>query len=113
MHEVQKHITESDHGLLDYMLITNTKFWDGLPEDVRTELDQIIDEVTVEVNKQADDLNQKAKQDILAAGTTEILVLTPEERAKWREAMKPVWSKFENDIGADLIKAAEEANKAQ
>lgn len=113
MHEVQKHITESDHGLLDYMLITNTKFWDGLPQDVRTELDQIIDEVTVEVNKQADDLNQKAKQDILAAGTTEILVLTPEERAKWREAMRPVWSKFENDIGADLIKAAEEANKAQ
>ena len=113
MHEVQKHITESDHGLLDYMLITNTKFWEGLPEDVRSELDEIIDEVTVEVNKQADDLNQKAKQDILAAGTTEILVLTPEERAKWREAMKPVWSKFENDIGADLIKAAEEANKAQ
>ena len=113
MHEVQKHITESDHGLLDYMLITNTKFWNGLPADVRGELEKIVEEVTVEVNKQADDLNQKAKADILAAGTTEILVLTPEERAKWREAMKPVWKKFEGEIGADLIKAAEAANQAK
>ena len=113
MHEVQKHITESDHGLLDYMLITNTKFWDGLPADVRGELQKIVEEVTVEVNKQADALNQKAKADILAAGTTEILELTPEERAKWREAMKPVWKKFEGEIGADLIKAAEAANQAK
>ena len=48
MHEVQKYITESNHGLLDYMLITNTKFWDGLPADVRDELNKIIAEVTVE-----------------------------------------------------------------
>lgn len=103
----------SDHGLLDYMLITNTKFWDGLPADVRGELEKIVEEVTVEVNKQADALNQKAKADILAAGTTEILELTPEERGKWREAMKPVWKKFEGEIGADLIKAAEAANQAK
>jgi len=113
MHEVQSNITESNHGLLDYMLITNTKFWDGLPADVRGELENILAEVTVEVNKQADDLNKHAKQQILDAGTTEILVLTPEERSKWREAMKPVWKKFESEIGADLIQAADAANKAE
>ena len=113
MHEVQKHITESNHGLLDYMLITNTKFWNGLPDDVRSELNEIIGEVTVEVNKQADDLNKQAKQQILDAGTTEILVLTPEDRSKWREAMQPVWKKFEGEIGADLIKAADASNKAE
>ncbi|HSX70057.1 MAG TPA: C4-dicarboxylate TRAP substrate-binding protein DctP, partial [Pseudomonas sp.] len=113
MHEVQKHITESDHGLLDYMLITNTKFWNGLPEDVRTELGKIVVEVTAEVNKQADDLNQGDKQRILDAKTTEIITLTPEQRGEWREAMKPVWKKFEGEIGAELIKAAEAANQAQ
>lgn len=113
MHEVQKYITESNHGLLDYMLITNTKFWNGLPEDVRSELSKIVAEVTTEVNKQADDLNQGDKQRILDAGTTEIITLTPEQRAAWREAMKPVWKKFEGEIGADLIKAAEAANQAQ
>ncbi|WP_277052002.1 C4-dicarboxylate TRAP substrate-binding protein DctP [Zestomonas thermotolerans] len=112
MHEVQKYITESNHGLLDYMLITNTKFWNGLPDDVRSELSKIVEEVTAEVNKQADDLNQGDKQRILAAGTTEIITLTPEQRAAWREAMRPVWKKFEGEIGADLIKAAEAANQA-
>ena len=111
MHEVQKYITESNHGLLDYMLITNTKFWDGLPADVREELDKIIAEVTVEVNKQADALNQGDKQRILDAGTTEILTLTPEQRGQWRDAMQPVWKKFEGEIGADLIKAAQAANQ--
>ncbi len=111
MHEVQQYITESNHGLLDYMVITNSKFWDGLPADVRSELSQIMAEVTVEVNKQADTLNQGDKQRILEAGSTEIIELTPEQRAQWREAMQPVWKKFEGEIGADLIKAAQAANQ--
>ncbi|GIZ12453.1 C4-dicarboxylate TRAP substrate-binding protein DctP [Pseudomonas sp. NCCP-436] len=112
MHEVQKFITETDHGVLDYMVITNTKFWNGLPNDIRTELEAILAEVSVEVNKQAESLNQNDKKRILEAGTTEILTLTPEQRSQWREAMRPVWKKFEDEIGADLIKAAERANEA-
>jgi len=111
MNEVQKYITESNHGLLDYMLITNTKFWDGLPADVRDELNKIVAEVTVEVNKQADALNEGDKQRIIDAGTTEILTLTPEQRNEWRAAMQPVWKKFEGEIGPDLIKAAQAANQ--
>lgn len=111
MHEVQKYITESNHGVLDYMVITNTKFWNGLSEDMRNELQAIMDEVTVEVNRLANELNERDKQSILAAGTTEILYLTPEQREKWREAMRPVWKKFEAEIGAERIKAAEAANQ--
>ncbi|SDH61163.1 C4-dicarboxylate-binding protein DctP [Pseudomonas benzenivorans] len=111
VHEVQKYMTESNHGLIDYMLITNTTFWKGLPADVRSELQAIMAEVTVEVNKQADELNQSAKQAIAAAGTTEIIELTAEQRAQWREAMKPVWQKFEAEIGAELIEAAQAANQ--
>ncbi|MCY1263418.1 C4-dicarboxylate-binding periplasmic protein DctP [compost metagenome] len=113
MHEVQKYITESNHGVLDYMLITNTKFWNGLPADVRSELEKITVEVTDEVNKQAEALNQGDKQRIIEAKTSEIIELTPEQRNEWREAMKPVWKKFEAEIGPDLIKAAEAANQAQ
>ncbi|MFO5783195.1 C4-dicarboxylate TRAP substrate-binding protein DctP, partial [Klebsiella pneumoniae] len=80
MHEVQKYITESDHGVLDYMVITNTKFWNGLPEDVRGVLAKTMDEVTVEVNKQAEALNQGDKQRIVEAKTSEIIELTPEQR---------------------------------
>lgn len=112
MHEVQKYITETDHGVLDYMVITNTEFWNGLPEDIRSELTAIMQEVTIEVNKQAYDLNQADKQRIIDAGTTEIVTLTPEEREEWRTAMRPVWKKFESEIGADLIQEAENANQS-
>jgi C4-dicarboxylate-binding protein DctP len=112
VHEVQKYMTESDHGLIDYMVITNTKFWKGLPDDLRGELEAIMAEVSVEVNRQADELNRTAKQDIAKAGTTEIIELSPEQRAQWREAMRPVWKKFEGEIGAELIQAAEASNRS-
>ena len=112
VHEVQPYMTASDHGLIDYMVITNTQFWNGLPEDVRGELETIMEEVTAEVNRQADDLNQQARQAIVASGKTEIIELSPEQRAKWREAMQPVWKKFEGDIGAELIEAAQSANRS-
>ncbi|WP_462384365.1 TRAP transporter substrate-binding protein [Pseudomonas sp. Marseille-QA0892] len=113
VHEVQPFFTESNHGLIDYMVITNTKFWNGLPNDVRGELEKIMAEVSVEVNKKADALNVEARNAIAKAGTSEIIELTPEERNQWREAMRPVWQKFEGEIGADLIKAAEASNQAQ
>ncbi|KPA96042.1 TRAP transporter substrate-binding protein [Pseudomonas asplenii] len=111
VNEVQKYFTESNHGLIDYMVITNSKFWGGLPPDVRSELEKIMGEVTVEVNRQAEALNQSARQKIVDARTSEIITLTPEERAQWREAMKPVWKKFEGEIGADLIEAADKSNQ--
>lgn len=111
IHEVQKYITESNHGLIAYMVITNTDFWNGLPEDIRAGLTEIMDEVTVEVNKQSLALNQGDKEKILEAKTTEIITLTPEQVQEWRDAMQPVWKKFEGEIGVDLIKAAQEANQ--
>lgn len=111
IHEVQKYITESNHGLLSYMVIVNTDFWNKIPEDIRRELSAILDEVSVEVNKQSHELNLGDKQKIVESGASQIVELTAEQREKWRDAMRPVWKQFEDAIGADLIKAAEEANK--
>ena len=112
VYEVQKFFTESNHGAIDYMVITNTKFWNGLPPDVRTTLDTVMTEVTVEVNKQAEALNQASRQRIADSGNSEIISLTPEQRELWREAMRPVWKKFESSIGTDVIEAAEKANQS-
>ena len=112
VYEVQKFFTESNHGAIDYMVITNTKFWNGLPEEVRKPLDEVMAEVTVEVNKQAEALNQTSRQRIADSGNSEIITLTPEQRELWREAMRPVWKKFESDIGPDVIAAAEQANQS-
>ncbi len=111
-YEVQKYMVESNHGIGNYVLITNTQFWNGLPADIRSQLETIIDEVTVTVNQQAEALNNKARQAIVDAGQNEFIVLTPEQRAKWRDAVRPSWKPFEADIGADLIEAAQAANTA-
>jgi C4-dicarboxylate-binding protein DctP len=108
--EVQPYITETNHGVIDYMVVTNSEFWNGLPDEIRTELEKIMDEVTEEVNKQAEQLNQEDKQKIIDSGRSEIITLTPEQRAEWVNAMQPVWDKFRDDIGQDLIDAAKSAN---
>ncbi|ANI13892.1 MULTISPECIES: TRAP transporter substrate-binding protein [Pseudomonas] len=113
VNEVQKYFTESDHGLVDYMVITNAAFWNGLPADVRQTLQAVMDEVTVQVNQQAERLNQQARERILATGASEIRKLTPQQRADWREAMQPVWRKFEGNVGADFLQAAQAANRPQ
>ena len=112
VYEVQKFFTESNHGAIDYMVITNTKFWNSLPPQIRTTLDEVMAEVTVEVNKQAEKLNQDSRQKIADSGNSQIITLTPEQREMWREAMRPVWKKFEGAIGPDVIQAAELANKS-
>lgn len=108
--EVQDGLTESNHGYLGYFLAVNTDFWNGLPEDIRTELDAIIREVTAEVNIIASDINDEARRTLVEDQGKVITVLTPEEIAAWREAMKPVWAKFEDEIGAEMIATALAAN---
>ena len=113
MHTVQPYIIETDHGVLDYMVVSNTRFWMSMPHKIRFELEAILDEVSFMVNREAEELNQADRERIRKAGTSEIVTLTPEERERWREAMRPVWKEFEPMIGADIIKAAETVNRKQ
>jgi len=109
--EVQKTIAETNHGVLDYMVITNAKWWDGLPADVRTGLAAAMKEATDFANKMAGDFDKRDRQKIVEAGKAKIQTLSAEDLAAWRKAMEPVWKKFEPGIGADLIQAAQKANK--
>jgi C4-dicarboxylate-binding protein DctP len=110
MHEVQKHITESSHGIVDYMVLVNAKWWNGLPADIREGLTKAMAVATKTNNDIAQKINDEAKQKITAAGTSTIHALTPAQRAEWKKAMEPVWKKFENEIGKDLIEAALKSN---
>jgi len=109
--EVQDGTTETNHGIIDYLLVTSTDFWEGLPADQRDQLKTIIDEVTTERNAESTKVNNENKALIEKAGG-EVRTLTPEQRKMWVEAMKPVWAKFEGDIGQDVIDAAVASNDA-
>ncbi len=110
-YEVQKTIANTNHGVIDYMVVTNAKWWDGLPEDIRKGLKQAMDEATAYANKMANDFNERDRKLIADAGKARIQTLTKDDVAAWRKAMEPVWQKFEGDIGKDLIQAALKSNQ--
>ena len=105
MHEVQKHMTLTEHGYLGYAVITNKKFWDGLPAEVRTQLDKAMVESTVYANQIAKEENEKSLEAVRASGKTEIYTPTAEEKAAFKKAFMPVHKKMESRIGADLIQS--------
>jgi C4-dicarboxylate-binding protein DctP len=110
-HEVQKTIAETNHGVIDYMVVTNAKWWEGLAPDVRKGLGDAMAEATAHGNKIADDFNEADRKKIAEAGKAKIQKLSKDDVAAWRKAMEPVWKKFEGDIGRDLIDAALKSNK--
>ena len=105
MHEVQKHMTLTDHGYLGYAVITNKKFWDGLPAEVRTQLDKAMVESTAYANQIAKEENDKSLEAVRASGKTEIHTPTAEEKAAFKKAFAPVHKKMESRIGAELIQS--------
>lgn len=109
MHEVQKHMTLTDHGYLGYAVITNKKFWDGLPADIRTQLDKAMAESTDYANQIAKEENDKSLEAVRASGRTEIYAPTAEERKAFIKALLPVHKKMESRVGAATIKSIYEA----
>ena len=108
--EVQPYITESNHGVLDYLVITSVQFWMGLPEGLRADVKSALDEAiafgnTVAAQKATDD-----RQKIIDSKRSKIIELSDAERQQWVDVMKPVWKQFEDEIGKDYIDAAIQAN---
>jgi C4-dicarboxylate-binding protein DctP len=108
--EVQSDFTESNHGLLDYAVVVNADWWNGLSDEIRDGLTKALDEATALNNQVADQLNQDARAKIKASSGVTIHELTPEQRQAWKTAMQPVWEQFKGDIGAEIVDAAAQAN---
>jgi len=107
--EVQDGVTETNHGIIDYLVVTSTDWWGGLPTDIRSQLATILKEVTDVRNKESFRVNEANKQKVIEAGGI-VRTLNAEQRKTWVDAMKPVWAQFEKDIGADTIASAQAAN---
>ena len=110
-HEVQKYVMDSNHGVLDYMVIGNAKWWAGLPPDIQKGLKEAMVESIKFGNKVAFDEDMAFRAKVVADNKAKVLPMSKEHLNAWRTAMQPVWKKFEGDIGKDLIAAAIKSNK--
>ena len=109
--EVQDGVTVTNHGIIDYLVVTSDEWWNSLDAGVRDRLATILKEVTQTRNGESTAVNEANKRKIIEAGGV-VRTLTAGQRKAWVDALKPVWKKFEGDIGADLIKAAQAANQS-
>ena len=104
MNEVQKFLTLSDHGVIEYAVVVNKKFWEGLPPDVRAGLESAMKEATAYTNDIAKQENDDALAKVKATGKTQIITLTSDEKKAWKKAVFKVHQENEDKIGKDLIK---------
>jgi C4-dicarboxylate-binding protein DctP len=102
-YEVQKYLTVSYHGRLTYALITNKKFWDGLPPDVRDGLNRAVKESTDFFNTTAAQDNVDALEKIRASGKIQVHDLTPDEKKAWIAKLMPVHVEMQKRFGKDFI----------
>ncbi|KHA52136.1 DctP family TRAP transporter solute-binding subunit [Sulfitobacter geojensis] len=107
--EVQDGVTETNHGIIDYLLVTSTDWLDSLDADVRDQLMTIVSEVTEARNSESTTVNANAKQAILDAGGV-VRELDATQRDAWVATMKPVWEEFKGDVGQENIDAAQAIN---
>ncbi len=109
--EVQDGVTETNHGIIDYMVVASVDFLDSLDPAVREQFLTILNEVTVERNGAVGAVDDAARQAILDAGG-KIVELTPEQRQVWVDVMKPVWTQFAEEVGQENIDAAQAINES-
>ncbi|WP_407119891.1 TRAP transporter substrate-binding protein [Bradyrhizobium sp. STM 3561] len=103
MHEVQKYITETNHGYIGYVVIVNKKFWDDLPADIRGQLSKAMKEATDFNNAQSQKENDGALAEIKKNGKSEIIKLTADQDEAMRKAMEPVYKDAAGRVGQGLI----------
>ena len=109
--EVQDGVTETNHGIIDYLVVTSTEFLDGLEPEVRDQFMTILGEVSDVRNAEAFAVNEAARQSIIDAGG-KINELTADQRQAWVDVMMPVWAQFAGDVGQENIDAAQAINAA-
>lgn len=104
MHTVQSNIAESNHGYIGYILVVNQDFYDSLPEDLQKILTETADEASDYNRDNAVDVNQKSKEAIEEAGSTEINVWTDEERQAFKDVVVPsIYEQYRDVIGDEII----------
>jgi C4-dicarboxylate-binding protein DctP len=102
-YEVQKDITVSNHAHLQYAVIVNSKFWNGLPADVRGQLEKAMNEATEYTNSIAQKENEDDLVEIKKSGKTTLHYLTDAQKVAWQNAMQPTYRWAKSRVGGEVL----------
>lgn len=101
-YEVQDYLTLSGHGYMAYPLVISTKFYEELPEDLRTTLDEVSQEVTDWQWEEAAS-DEDAYMDTLNESGIQINELSADQKKEFRDAMSGVYDEFGKIEGSEQL----------
>lgn len=101
LHEVQKYLSLTKHSYGAFIPLVSKKFWDKLsPADQKILRDAAIEARSYQRSVARDQASSAQKR--MAAAGLIVNEVTPAERARMREAVKPVWEMFSKEVGSDI-----------
>jgi C4-dicarboxylate-binding protein DctP len=109
--EVQKYLSVMGMMRLDYAVLTNAEWYNGLNEATRTLINSALDESTIVEREAAHELDKSSREIIENNGLVQINDLTDAEIASIMEVLQPVYDKYKTEIGTDIIEDAESYSK--
>ena len=109
-YEVQKYVSETGHVFSVTMLITNKKFMESLPDDLRELVKKAAHDFALEQRKTIADMEKSYKEEALKAGM-EANELTAADKKPFVDATVKVYEKFEKDLGKEIMDIARKVQK--
>ncbi|MFP8782639.1 TRAP transporter substrate-binding protein [Planococcus plakortidis] len=108
-YEVQDYLTLTGHVYAAAILLANNDFFNSLPDDLQTLVMEASEEFRDKQRELAQEQDVEFMEQLEAEGM-QINDLTTEQRDEFRQAAQPVYEKYEEQIGKDLIDRALSAN---
>ncbi len=107
--EVMDHITVTNHADIEFIVLINEKFWQGLSEENRKVITAAATKAELAVR---DEMNEIEKNAYVAARENGMTVYTPtaEEVAAWKQTAQPVIDGYKaasGELGAKVLQAAQ------
>jgi C4-dicarboxylate-binding protein DctP len=102
-YQVQRYMTLSDHGYLGYLVLIDQKFWNQLPEDIRTTLRDTLAEVTSWQRQQSVKIEQDKLKQIESCNCIQINRLSAADKSEWRRYFQPLYSEMQKRLGSELF----------
>src|SRR5665648_226315 len=109
--EVQKYLSVTNHGRIDYIVLINDTFFNGLAPDLQKALLESMDEATKFEITQAELLDKESLDNLKKGGKMQITELSPAQLGNFQKLMDPIYTEFESVISKDIIDAAKNASK--
>ena len=107
--EVMDHVTVTNHADIEFIVLVNEKFWQGLPEDTRKVISAAALKAEMTVRDKVSEIEKNAYAAASENGMT-VYIPTAEEVTAWKQTAQPVIDGYKaasGELGAQVLQAAQ------